>query len=518
MKIKIIRPVTYSPEYRSSHMNISMIPPLGMPMIVAYLKKNGVSVEQDDLNIRAHYMNFRRKPIDFEIFNKKNLVLEYLAGNSTPLIENQINRIMTLTDYDAENIFFTNVGHSFELFKENFLLCACKYLKLRGKTIGIGGQELENIKLFRQYNLIDNYFPDGDEVMLARVLGKKTSKTKEILAPDFNGLPMELYRWRPSNVSRGILLLPYMTSTGCPNSCIYCPESTSRFNGKPIKDVISDLRQLTSKYNTKHVYFLDNTLNSSRKRIIDICKGMIQAGLNISWSASVSFKNLDERCLDIMRTAGCVRLVYGLESASMQLLKMLNKKIYPSEASRLLKYADSIGIWNYVNLIVGFPVEKADDYLETIHFIRQNHRCIDSISVEAFFYAKKSLLARHPETYGLFNIKRNFRDSFSEYDKSRQTHKYGNNWSKTLKKKQRLVKELFRILKLYNIYKSEEPVPYESLFYIFYLDSICRSKKDLKARYKKIMSRILMKKIFHILSRPRLAYKYLNFKIRGPPI
>jgi anaerobic magnesium-protoporphyrin IX monomethyl ester cyclase len=73
-----------------------------------------------------------------------------------------------------------------------------------------------------------------------------------------------------------------------------------------------------------------------------------------------------------LREAGCRKLIIGVESASNKILNLIHKKIDLAQIEVLLKNCSEIGISIDLEIIIGFPHESDQDFLDTYSFIIKN--------------------------------------------------------------------------------------------------------------------------------------------------
>ncbi len=213
----------------------------------------------------------------------------------------------------------------------------------------------------------------------------------------------------------GSLLLPYRFTRGCPFECIFCISSTQRLSHALLPDeIVSHLESLQGEHHPTGFFFLNDTINISKKYIMDLCDKIIARKLKILWSDCARVDHLDQETLFKMREAGCIRLIYGMETASPRLLKYINKKIELKDLENVLRWTDEAGIWSGVEVIGGFPHEKQEDIEATISFLKENEKYINRIYLNHFDLRGNSVLYNSPERYG---IKRIFRvDECTEKD------------------------------------------------------------------------------------------------------
>ena len=63
-------------------------------------------------------------------------------------------------------------------------------------------------------------------------------------------------------------------------------------------------------------HFSDDSFTVNEKRVIEICKRIIEKNLKIAWYAISRVDHVDEEMLHWMRRAGCIQISYGVESGS----------------------------------------------------------------------------------------------------------------------------------------------------------------------------------------------------------
>lgn len=113
-------------------------------------------------------------------------------------------------------------------------------------------------------------------------------------------------------------LLAVLISRGCPWNCAFCHNI---WRGLPFRIyepqmVIKELDGIKSTYNLKYFIFRDDNIFSSRKKIREILKAMIEAKLKLTWGANARADCLDDEILELAKKAGCAKLNFGFESGS----------------------------------------------------------------------------------------------------------------------------------------------------------------------------------------------------------
>ena len=224
-------------------------------------------------------------------------------------------------------------------------------------------------------------------------------------APNYDGFPLGHYL-APATV------LPVQFSRGCYyKDCAFCALTLDHqnFRQKDPGKTVDDLQMLTEKYRTPYFFFTDECLAlSPTKRM---CQQILDRRLNIQWTAEMRFeKNLSRDLLTLMRDAGCLKIVFGLESFNQRVMDFMKKGIKQESVRRISEDCMDLGIAVHCYIIVGFPTEKEEEALETMNFIVENTRLNSSYGFSCqpclFDLEKEAPIMSDPGSYGIRRIMR----------------------------------------------------------------------------------------------------------------
>ena len=523
-KIKILRiPNFYGAEVLSTEMNSIVMPPLPLGNIVAYARSQGISLEQDDLHIKIHYDNYfskdQGKKIDEEVFFDIPRVIRYAKGESDTALDDIMDKVSIKTDfYGYKIILFSLDSCSMNDSHVMFALCLARYLKKKHNSIIILGGLNYFVELMRKN---DCDFSDmdyvicyeGEEIIVnllfyilklssfpnqnieveenGRVI--KSMKVPKPIRPDFDGLPLDRYKYRGlrsdyfsdealkevmEEFNRSeVFLLPFRFIKGCTNRCIFCASSVGGLiHAVNPETVALWLEELQKKYNPTGYLFLNDTLNVSKKYLDELCDQIIKRKLNILWSDCVRTDRLDKDSIYKLRDAGCIRMVFGMETASRKLLDYIKKDIDLKQLEDMLRLADKAGIWTGIEIISGLPYENEKDVDETISFLKRNKEYVDALYYNAFNIKDTSLIQTNPEKYKISNIFElsSYEDGFSTFVKYGFDETCGLKWPE---KRKQIISAVNKIIENFG----SSPFPeheYES--FLFFLYSRHKDKKTIK--------------------------------------
>ncbi|MBE0429219.1 MAG: B12-binding domain-containing radical SAM protein [Thermoleophilia bacterium] len=191
----------------------------------------------------------------------------------------------------------------------------------------------------------------------------------------------------------GTRTMKYFSSQGCPFGCGFCAE-TSMYGrgwvGFPPERVLDDLENLAKNYGVNAIDFADTNFFVSKKRVKAICEGILERGLDLKWAADVrtrQFIDFSPRFRELIRDAGCRRLLLGAESGSQEALKMIGKQTTVDDTLHVARLCDGLGITARFTTMFGFPGEPEKDIELTLRMIEGIKAVNEDFEVHGFFFA-----------------------------------------------------------------------------------------------------------------------------------
>jgi radical SAM superfamily enzyme YgiQ (UPF0313 family) len=223
-----------------------------------------------------------------------------------------------------------------------------------------------------------------------------------LATPDYGGLPLDEYLERP-------VRLPLMTCRGCYwGRCTYCSHhwtlGSGRMRTRSPEKLIEDIRTFQTKYGARSLYFTDESVHPPTIR--DFANRVVEEGLDLRWVAMLRFEDsVDFEFLKLMKDSGCHALLFGLESLSEHVQKIINKGIRLERAYRIMEDCRKLGIKVHVFIIVGIPGERKEDIQENIDFLLDHTELYETVQLAKFQLMVGSPMYRHPEKFGIQNVK-----------------------------------------------------------------------------------------------------------------
>ncbi|MFK8046756.1 MAG: radical SAM protein [Crocinitomicaceae bacterium] len=155
--------------------------------------------------------------------------------------------------------------------------------------------------------------------------------------------------------------MAYHSSFGCPFTCSFCavvPIYNARWKGRSAENIYNDIKILKDKYAVDAVEFHDNNFFTSRKRVVEFSKLVLNDG--ISWWGEGRIDTLDkysDEDLQLMSDAGCRMIFFGAESGNDEVLKQMDKG-GTQTAEQIEKFAVRLKQFNIIpeySFVLGMP-------------------------------------------------------------------------------------------------------------------------------------------------------------------
>lgn len=167
-----------------------------------------------------------------------------------------------------------------------------------------------------------------------------------------------------------------MASRGCPFRCTFCLWVPVMFNNKvrfrDVEKVVDEIVDLQKRFGAREVFFHDDTVNVTVRRVEEICNAILRRGVRIGWIANFRADQTTPELFRLMKRAGCTKILLGVESGSQRLLdETIDKEITLKEVEDTIRWAKSAGIRVHCTYSLGAPGETRETMRETLEFIKK---------------------------------------------------------------------------------------------------------------------------------------------------
>ncbi len=234
----------------------------------------------------------------------------------------------------------------------------------------IGFVEIANGHRLEKVNGV--YFP-GQKV---KTTGQEIEDLDQLEFPDWGLCDYKFY----AHPSYGRLKvqktssIDIMMGRGCYYSCNFCAYSAlSKPRYHSTQYLIEQLKFMQSNYDINCVYFIDSSIGSRQKLLVDFCEKLIRTGLSksIEWLANIRVNQINENLIKLMWKAGCRFLFYGFESGSQRILDRMNKKTTVEQNIKAAELHNKHRFPYNASIIFGYPGETESDIRKTFKLLKR---------------------------------------------------------------------------------------------------------------------------------------------------
>jgi len=357
MKVLLVNPSWWN-KPKSLWSGISgVLPPLGPGYLASMLLRNNIDVEILDLNA------FQQPPEAIAGFlNTKKF--DWIGITATTNLVPSAKKLAQAARAHAPDAKILMGGVHPTLLPDEILAWPEVDFVIRGEG---------------EYSMVELVSGNAPE----SIQGLSFRKGKEIvhnpdreLIPDLDQIPFPAWHLLPIKkyvpALGGYKKLPavsLITSRGCSGSCTYCNNFFgSRVRKRSADNVVAELSMLVKDYGIREIYFYDDSFTEFPSKVIDLCKKMVAAKLNLSWSCFARVNIVNEDLLRAMKESGCHHISYGIESGNPEILECIDKKVNLEKVRQSVALTKKVGIDTLLGFMLGLPGETKETMEQSLRF------------------------------------------------------------------------------------------------------------------------------------------------------
>jgi len=192
------------------------------------------------------------------------------------------------------------------------------------------------------------------------------------LIEDLDILPFpkhDLFLWE------GKTMAGLLTSRGCPYKCNFCvldASSRRKVRCRSAANIVDEVEMILKEHPTIHtVWIHDDAFMIIKDRTIEFCKEIIRRGIKTQFVCSARFRPISREVVMLMKEAGFVHVLFGLESGAPNVMKLMRKGLTQKAVRHALKLFSETGIKATAFMIIGLPGETEETINQTIDFLQE---------------------------------------------------------------------------------------------------------------------------------------------------
>lgn len=179
----------------------------------------------------------------------------------------------------------------------------------------------------------------------------------------------DLYR-SPEN---GRVITAIYAQRGCPAKCIYCPAGSMfeyRVRERTVESVVAEITECVEKYGIRDFLFHGDTFTLHKKWLINLCKAIIDRGLDVHWGCNSRVDTIDDERAEWMKKAGCWVIAFGFEHGVQDMLDKMKKGARVEKSYDAVKICRRAGLKVHGFFVIGMPWETHQTLETTYDFVR----------------------------------------------------------------------------------------------------------------------------------------------------
>jgi len=264
-------------------------------------------------------------------------------------------------------------------------------------AIGLGGPQASvvDVSTMRAYPFIDLVVRGEAEQSLPALLDALAARSSFAAVPgitfrqggevlrtpdaplilDLDSLPFPAFHLHPDiSFCRHF---PLELGRGCPFSCTFCSTNDffrRRFRLKSPAQMIADMRRVKETYGIDSFELVHDMFTVDRKRVVAFCEALLACDDKFTWGCSARTDCIDDELIELLASAGCRGIFFGIETGSSRMQKVIDKGLDLEVSAARVRTCNQHKINTAVSLITGFPEETMADLSDTAAFFMDSLR------------------------------------------------------------------------------------------------------------------------------------------------
>jgi len=162
-----------------------------------------------------------------------------------------------------------------------------------------------------------------------------------------------------------------ITSRGCLYQCSYCDRSVFKkgFRYNSAAYIYEHMKYLRTKFHVRHINIYDDLFTTNRERIVQLCDKLAGFPLGINFNCAVRVGFADDDLLMMLKSAGCLMVSLGIESADPQMLSRHKSGVSLDAVRNTVDRIQKAGLRAKGLFMMGLPGETEESIRRTSDFI-----------------------------------------------------------------------------------------------------------------------------------------------------
>ncbi len=232
--------------------------------------------------------------------------------------------------------------------------------------------------------------------------GEASVDMRSLPAPDFEGLPLNLY-FSPQ------LVLPYDPTRGCYwGKCTFChyglaEVGTASYRERSVQTCVEHLEAMSRTYGTNTFYLSQDSV--APKTLVRLAEELNSANSAVRWATDLKAeKYLTRERAQTLRDGGAIACALGVETGNQRVLSLIDKGAPVTVVGDVIENLAASGIAAEAMCFTGFPTETLEEGLDTVRFLDEHRSSVAAFIVGEFDLTHGALVAQTPTNFGITDV------------------------------------------------------------------------------------------------------------------
>jgi anaerobic magnesium-protoporphyrin IX monomethyl ester cyclase len=192
-----------------------------------------------------------------------------------------------------------------------------------------------------------------------------------LLRPNYKKIEFKNYSYNGDGLQNPFVIM--LSSRGCPFQCTFCLRAMSPgYRIMSAQKVVEEIQYLVDNFSVKSIFFQDWEYLIDKNRGLEIAKLLLAKSIKIQYGFNSRVPDMDPNIMSTLKKSGLTRVNFGLESASDQVLKNVNKKITKEQILQAVKICQVNNITAGYYTLINLPGENSESIKETTKFLAKH--------------------------------------------------------------------------------------------------------------------------------------------------
>lgn len=188
-------------------------------------------------------------------------------------------------------------------------------------------------------------------------INNKIISLDDLPLPDLSLVDYKRYR---CPIGTRATMVPVISSRGCPYLCTFCNSPDKVYMPRSMEKVFEEVLYIHS-LGVEEIFFFDDLFNLTNDRVYEFCELIRKEKLKITWAFKSRVHNVTEDFIKTVKSCGCERIHFGIETHTDESLKALRKGITVQQIEQAVELCYRYRINSVGSFMINLPGDTVEE-------------------------------------------------------------------------------------------------------------------------------------------------------------